>query len=142
MHRRGAHRGGRGLGYRDLARIDTNRVRGGIALVSAEGIALKQPKLKKHVTKLGITGWEWLDSLASGKKEGGDTTPKFLRDLIAGGLYSLIPPGRGAFGCVMGGPEIRAWLQLESTPPACCSWESSWPPEPRSRWSSPEKPQQ
>jgi DNA polymerase II large subunit len=39
-------------GYRDLARIDTNRVRGGIALVSAEGIALKTPKLKKHVTKI------------------------------------------------------------------------------------------
>jgi len=84
-------------GYRDLARIETNRVRGGIALVSAEGIALKRPKLKKHVTKLGITGWEWLDSLASGKKEGGDSTPKFLRDLIAGRPVFSHPSRPGGF---------------------------------------------
>ena len=84
-------------GYRDLERIETNRVRGGIALVSAEGIALKRPKLKKHVTKLGITGWEWLDTLASGKKEGGDSTPKFLRDLIAGRPVFSHPSRAGGF---------------------------------------------
>ncbi|MGB5100832.1 MAG: DNA polymerase II large subunit [Methanothrix sp.] len=84
-------------GYRDLPRIETNRVRGGIALVSAEGIALKRPKLKKHVTKLGITGWEWLDSLASGKKDGGDSTPKFLRDLIAGRPVFSHPSQPGGF---------------------------------------------
>jgi DNA polymerase II large subunit len=84
-------------GYRDLARIDTNRVRGGIALVSAEGIALKRPKLKKHVTKLGITGWEWLDTLTSGKKDGGDSTPKFLRDLIAGRPVFSHPSRAGGF---------------------------------------------
>jgi len=84
-------------GYRDLERIDTNRVRGGIALVSAEGIALKRLKLKKHVSKLGISGWEWLDSLASGKKEGGDSTPKFLRDLIAGRPVFSHPSRPGGF---------------------------------------------
>ena len=84
-------------GYRDLPRIDTNRVRGGIALVSAEGIALKRPKLKKHVTKLGITGWEWLDTLSSGKKDGGDSTPKFLRDLIAGRPVFSHPSRAGGF---------------------------------------------
>ena len=84
-------------GYRDLPRIETNRVRGGIALVSAEGIALKRPKLKKHVTKLGISGWEWLDSLASSKKEGSDTSPKFLRDLIAGRPVFSHPSRPGGF---------------------------------------------
>ena len=84
-------------GYRDLPRIETNRVRGGIALVSAEGIALKRPKLKKHVTKLAITGWEWLDSLSSGKKDGGDSTPKFLRDLIAGRPVFSHPSRAGGF---------------------------------------------
>ncbi len=84
-------------GYRDLPRIETNRVRGGIALVSAEGIALKRPKLKKHVTKLGITGWEWLDTLSSGKKDGGDSTPKFLRDLIAGRPVFSHPSRAGGF---------------------------------------------
>ena len=84
-------------GYRDLPRIETNRVRGGIALVSAEGIALKRPKLKKHVSKLKIAGWEWLDSLAEGKKEGGDSTPKFLRDLIAGRPVFSHPSRPGGF---------------------------------------------
>jgi DNA polymerase II large subunit len=84
-------------GYRDLPRIETNRVRGGIALVSAEGIALKRPKLKKHVSKLGISGWEWLDSLASGKKDGGDSGPKFLRDLIAGRPVFSHPSRPGGF---------------------------------------------
>jgi len=84
-------------GFRDLARIETNRVRGGIALVSAEGIALKRPKLKKHVSKLKIEGWEWLDSLAGEKKEGGDTSPKFLRDLIAGRPVFSHPSRPGGF---------------------------------------------
>jgi DNA polymerase II large subunit len=84
-------------GFRDLPRIETNRVRGGIALVSAEGIALKRPKLKKHVSKLGISGWEWLDSLASGKKDGGDSSPKFLRDLIAGRPVFSHPSRPGGF---------------------------------------------
>jgi DNA polymerase II large subunit len=84
-------------GFRDLARIETNRVRGGIALVSAEGIALKRPKLKKHVTKLGLTGWEWLDTLAGSKKESEDKSPKFLRDLIAGRPVFSHPSRPGGF---------------------------------------------
>jgi DNA polymerase II large subunit len=84
-------------GFRDLPRIETNRVRGGIALVSAEGIALKRPKLKKHVSKLELTGWEWLDSLAVSKKESGDSSPKFLRDLIAGRPVFSHPSRPGGF---------------------------------------------
>lgn len=84
-------------GFRDLPRIETNRVRGGIALVSAEGIALKRPKLKKHVSKLGIEGWEWLDSLASIKTESGSSSPKFLRDLIAGRPVFSHPSRPGGF---------------------------------------------
>jgi len=84
-------------GFRDLPRIETNRVRGGIALVAAEGIALKRPKLKKHVSKLKIEGWEWLDSLAGEKEEGDDTSPKFLRDLIAGRPVFSHPSRPGGF---------------------------------------------
>ncbi len=84
-------------GFRDLPRIETNRVRGGIALVAAEGIALKRPKLKKHVSKLGIEGWEWLDSLGSTKTESGNSGPKFLRDLIAGRPVFSHPSRPGGF---------------------------------------------
>jgi len=85
-------------GFRDLERIETNRVRGGVALVSAEGIALKRPKLKKHVLKLGIEGWDWLDELASGeKKDGGASSEKFLRDIIAGRPVFCHPHRPGGF---------------------------------------------
>ncbi len=85
-------------GYRDLERIETNRIRGGVALVSAEGIALKRPKLKKHVSKLGIEGWDWLDELASGgKKDGGASSEKFLRDIIAGRPVFSHPHRPGGF---------------------------------------------
>ena len=39
-------------GYRNLARVGTNSIRGGMALVIAEGLALKAPKLEKHVRNL------------------------------------------------------------------------------------------
>lgn len=85
-------------GFRDLERIETNRIRGGVALVSAEGIALKRPKLKKHVTKLSIEGWDWLDELASGgKKDGGGSSEKFLRDIIAGRPVFSHPHRPGGF---------------------------------------------
>ncbi|HPJ83219.1 MAG TPA: DNA polymerase II large subunit [Methanothrix sp.] len=85
-------------GYRDLERIETNRIRGGVALVSAEGIALKRPKLKKHVSKLAIEGWDWLDELASGgKKDGGASSEKFLRDIIAGRPVFSHPHRPGGF---------------------------------------------
>jgi len=85
-------------GFRDLERIETNRIRGGVALVSAEGIALKRPKLKKHVSKLAIEGWDWLDELASGgKKDGGASSEKFLRDIIAGRPVFSHPHRPGGF---------------------------------------------
>jgi len=60
-------------GYRNLPRVETNRVRGGMCLVIAEGIALKAPKLKKLVDSLSIDGWEWLDRLIELKEgKGGE----------------------------------------------------------------------
>ncbi len=60
-------------GYRDLPRVETNRVRGGMCLVIAEGIALKAPKLKKIVEEIEMDGWEWLDNLINKNFEREDT---------------------------------------------------------------------
>ncbi len=69
-------------GYRDLPRVETNRVRGGMCLVIAEGIALKAPKLKKMVDKLGIDGWEWLDKLINKEfEEKSEEVEKFTSGL-------------------------------------------------------------
>ena len=79
-------------GYRDLPRIETNKVRGGACLVIAEGLCQKAPKLEKHVKKLGIDGWQFIsDYLAMKKKDVSaedvnkiKPDSKYLKDLIAG----------------------------------------------------------
>ena len=52
-------------GSRDLARIESNRVRGGAVLVLNDGVVGKAAKLSKIVSGVKISGWEWLDELAT-----------------------------------------------------------------------------
>lgn len=56
-------------GYRDLDRINTNRGRGGMCLVVAEGMALKAPKIKKFVEEFDIEGWDWISKLIEDEDE-------------------------------------------------------------------------
>ena len=93
-------------GYRNLERIETNAVRGGMALVLAEGLALKAPKLQKFVKSLKMDGWEWLEELSSGVVKGGDAgdekgkvspRDKYLRDLIGGRPVFAYPMRKGGF---------------------------------------------
>ena len=101
-------------GFRDLPRIDTNRVRGGAVLVIAEGMCQKAAKLKKHVDKLQIPGWEFIGKYLDAHKmkepaKKADDKPvekkvqpldKYLRDIVA---------GRPIFGhpCRVGGFRLR-----------------------------------
>jgi len=86
-------------GYRDLPRIDTNKVRGGMCLVLAEGLLQKTKKIKAYVDALKIDGWEWLNALIPEVKE--DTfelkpSTKYIKDVIAGRpifAYPLVPGG-------------------------------------------------
>lgn len=90
-------------GYRNLPRVETNRVRGGMALVIAEGIALKAPKLKKMVDEVGIEGWEWLDKLIKGDSEEDESEvevkpkDKYLSDIVAGRPVFSHPSRKGGF---------------------------------------------
>jgi DNA polymerase II large subunit len=91
-------------GYRDIPGVDTNRVRGGIALVIAEGLILKAPKVKKHVDKLKFDGWEFLDKIIAGSKPADEShdekikpKDKFLVDLIAGRPVFGHPSRAGGF---------------------------------------------
>lgn len=92
-------------GYRDLDRVETNTVRGGMALVIAEGLALKAPKVQKNVKKMKMAGWDWLANLpnVSAKKSGGDEgigispRDKYLRDLIGGRPVFAYPMRKGGF---------------------------------------------
>ncbi|MCW3131627.1 MAG: DNA polymerase II large subunit [Candidatus Methanospirare jalkutatii] len=82
--------------FRDLERVETNKIRGGMALVICEGIALKATKILKYVERLGVEGWEWLRELAE-KKAGKSTGGTFLADLIAGRPMLGKPSHKGSF---------------------------------------------
>jgi len=89
-------------GRRDLPRIETNRIRGGMALVIAEGIALKAPKVKKHVDKLKLGGWDWLEKFVVTVKTDDASAQlkpkdKYLQDLIAGRPVFSYPSRPGGF---------------------------------------------
>lgn len=78
-------------GYRDLPRINTNRVRGGACLVVADGIAHKAAKLQALVNRLGIDGWGFLDELISLQRTKKTDNPdeetkgdKYLREIVMG----------------------------------------------------------
>ena len=96
-------------GYRNLDRVETNAVRGGMALVIAEGLALKAPKVQKNVRKMKMEGWEWLDQLVSGAKSGDDEVvkgikpkDKFIQDTIAGRPVFAYPMRKGGFRLRLG----------------------------------------
>lgn len=79
-------------GYRNLPRIKTNAVRGGVCLVIAEGLCLKAPKLEKHVKKLGLEGWDFISEYLKMKKGAAKEQKevkvvpdyKYLKDIVAG----------------------------------------------------------
>lgn len=87
-------------GFKNLPRIKTPYVRGGVCLVIAEGMCLKAPKLEKHVKKLGIDGWEFLTEYLKKKKGSGEKDSKkiapdfkYLKDIV-GGRPVLSHPSR------------------------------------------------
>ena len=98
-------------GYRNLERVETNTVRGGMALVIAEGLILKAPKVLRNVRKMKMDGWDWLEELmhsTSGssdseeKEVGIHPKDKYLRDLIGGRPVFAYPMRKGGFRLVYG----------------------------------------
>jgi len=91
-------------GFRNLPRIATNRIRGGACLVIAEGLCLKAPKVQKHVKRLGIDEWEFIDQFLNLKKKGVEDShaeiapsTKFLKDMLAGRPVLAYPSRVGGF---------------------------------------------
>ena len=91
--------------YKDIERIETNRLRNGFCLVLSEGIASKAAKLLKILNKLKekqfkITGWDWLSDLAKLKKVS-ETKPEpsgtYIKDLVAGRPVLSHPSASGGF---------------------------------------------
>ena len=101
--------------YKDLARVESNRIRGGVCLVLAEGLSQKAPKvwarLQKWGEEMGLN-WGFLEEflalqkrIKAGKKEEGESDDKqklpanftFIKDLVAGRPVLTHPLRAGGF---------------------------------------------
>jgi DNA polymerase II large subunit len=80
--------------FRNLPRIETNRVRGGALRVVNDGIIGRASKVWAIIEKLGIQGWDWLKEIRkmSEKKSAG-----FMDDIVAGRPIFSFPATRGGF---------------------------------------------
>ncbi|MEM2917007.1 MAG: DNA polymerase II large subunit [Candidatus Bathyarchaeia archaeon] len=80
--------------FRNLPRVETNRVRGGALRVVNDGVIGRAGKVSTIVEKLGMDGWDWLKKIGKieEKKSGG-----FMEDVIAGRPIFSFPSRRGGF---------------------------------------------
>ncbi len=86
---------------RDLPRVHTNRVRGGVALVTCEGIAQKAAKLLKYSKKYNL-GWEWVGEIAPIKTKSKSSNKieknyKYLEGMVVGRPVFSYPMEKGGF---------------------------------------------
>jgi len=81
------------LNFKDIPRVDTNNIRGGMCLIFAEGLAQKAQKAQKLLKGLQAKGfkisdWKFLEEylVIHKKREKGavDTSPTYIKDLVAG----------------------------------------------------------
>ncbi|MBU1120884.1 DNA polymerase II large subunit, partial [Candidatus Micrarchaeota archaeon] len=87
--------------HRDLERIPSNRIRGGMGLVISEGVALKAMKIMEWAKELNLD-WNWLEKIVKVKKTGeakNELKPidKYLDRIAAGRPLLAYPMKYGGF---------------------------------------------
>jgi len=94
--------------HRDLKRVETNRIRGGMCLVLAEGIAQKAKKLMKNAKDYGID-WSWLSQteMVKGKKANPEEK-KELDEKPLKGVMAEVVAGRPIFAT----PSMKGGFRL------------------------------
>ncbi len=80
--------------FRNLQRVETNRVRGGALRVVNDGIVGRAPKVLTIIEKLGFQGWDWLREF---RKKSEKKSTGFMDDVIAGRPIFSFPSRRGGF---------------------------------------------
>jgi len=80
--------------FRNLPRVETNRVRGGALRVVNDGIVGRAPKVLAIIEKLGFQGWDWLREF---RKKSEKKSAGFMDDVIAGRPIFSFPSRRGGF---------------------------------------------
>ncbi len=69
--------------HRDLKRVETNRIRGGMCLVIAEGIAQKASKVMQYALKLGLD-WNWLSTIRKREDPDEREVTGFMSEVVGG----------------------------------------------------------
>jgi DNA polymerase II large subunit len=87
------------VNHKNMARIKTDRVRGGALRVLNDGLIGRAKKLLKRIELYGLDGWEWLNELkgAVQKGEEGDSAARRLKEVIAGRSVLSTPNRLGGF---------------------------------------------
>ncbi|MEM2904338.1 MAG: DNA polymerase II large subunit [Candidatus Bathyarchaeia archaeon] len=84
--------------FRNLPRVETNRIRGGAIIVVNDGLAGRSRKVLKIVEKLGIEGWDWLETVwQAGQASGKSTDAMYVEEVIAGRPVFASPSRPGGF---------------------------------------------
>ena len=84
--------------YRNVPRVDTNRVRGGALRVVHDGLIGRSHKLLKIIDSLGIEGWSWLKEIKPPVVESEEAREfMFMEDVLAGRPIFSFPQFPGGF---------------------------------------------
>jgi len=111
--------------YKDLERVETNFIRGGMCLIFSEGLAQKAAKglrLLKGVKEKGFktTGWDFLEEYIKvhEKREKGktDASPTYIKDLVAGRPVFGHPSRAGAFRFRYGRSRVNGFSAVSIHP--------------------------
>ncbi len=84
--------------YRNVPRVDTNRVRGGALRVVHDGLIGRSHKVLKIIDNLGIEGWSWLREIKPPVAEAEEAREfMFMEDVLAGRPIFSFPQFQGGF---------------------------------------------
>ncbi|HXZ90298.1 MAG TPA: DNA polymerase II large subunit, partial [Candidatus Dormibacteraeota bacterium] len=84
--------------YRNVPRVDTNRVRGGALRVIHDGLIGRSHKVLKIIDSLGIEGWNWLREIKPPVAESEEAREfMFMEDVLAGRPIFAFPQFQGGF---------------------------------------------
>ena len=111
--------------YKDLPRVDTNFLRSGFCLILGEGLAQKAPKALRILNGLRSKGfklsdWDFLEEYCKihEKRQSGtaDTSPTYIKDLVAGRPVFGHPSRSGAFRFRYGRSRVSGFSAVSIHP--------------------------
>lgn len=87
------------VNHKNMARIKTDRVRGGALRVLNDGLIGRAKKLLKRIELYKLDGWDWLGQLKGAVQKGDedDSASKRLKEVIAGRSVLSLPNKIGGF---------------------------------------------